>query len=149
MGREFDPVPIGKVLNEHTARLGMGSSDVGRLFNRWPSVVGASIADHVEPISLRNGVLRLRAETPTWATEIGYLGEEIRAQVNEALEAPLVQKVEVSVGPRTSRPGSSKSSPQVTQEPDPSRETNASRDDPMRAFERARAAWVRRRRRRS
>ena len=82
----YDPLPIGKVLDEQTRRFGMGEAkQVGELFSSWPRIVGPAMAAHVEPVSLRKGVLKLVADSPTWATEITYLSEQIRKQANEAL----------------------------------------------------------------
>ena len=86
-------------------RAGVGEEaiDAGRVFRRWREVVGPQIADHAEPTSLRRGVLRVRADSPAWATEIGYLGEDIRARVNEAAGRALIAEVRVWTGPPLSR----------------------------------------------
>ena len=142
----YDPTPIGRILDDQTKRFGMGASkDVGALFASWESIVGPAVSAHVEPASLRNGVLKLRADSPTWATEIGYLREEIRAQANEALGRPIIQSIEVGIGPRK---GDGQARAGSKTEPDRGSRTPSERppaDDPMTAFERARAAWLRRR----
>ena len=146
--RPYDPVPIGRVLDDQTHRIGMGGAkEVGALFSSWARIVGPAVATHVEPASLRNGVLKLRADSPTWATEIGYLREDIRAQVNEALGSEVIKKIEIGAGKGTgvdsgaSRDASGKSGPAPPTKPDP----RPPADDPMTAFERAREAWSKRR----
>lgn len=118
---------------------------VGRLFSAWPDIVGDSVAAHVEPVSLREGVLRLRADSPAWATEITYLRERIRTQVNDALGSPVAEKIEVTSGPKQGpRPRSGSRAEASTGLPLKRLEPR-DRDDPIGAFERAFAAWKRRR----
>jgi predicted nucleic acid-binding Zn ribbon protein len=152
--RPYDPIPIGRVLDDHTRRYGMGAAQqVGALFASWPRIVGDAIAEHVEPVSLRNGVLKLVADSPTWATEINYLREQIRAQANQALGGDVIKKVEVGAGTRRSggaAPRTSRREPLAggSGQTSGSSAERAPADDPMTAFERARAAWLRRRSRR-
>lgn len=123
-------------------RLGLDHpSEVGALWARWVDIVGPDVAQHAEPSSLRSGLLRVRTDSPVWATEISYLGEEIRRRANELLGRELVAEVRVWTGPgamsaRRARP--------VPAAPRERGETVVS-DDPNEAFERARRAWLRRR----
>ena len=143
----YDPLPIGRVLDEHTRRFGMGEAkQVGELFSSWPRIVGPAMAAHVEPVSLRKGILKLVADSPTWATEITYLGEQIRKQANEALGSEVIEKIEVGAGTRRSdRARSSGPDGSVHERPERKVAERPATDDPMTAFERARAAWLRRR----
>ncbi|MDQ4065532.1 MAG: DUF721 domain-containing protein, partial [Actinomycetota bacterium] len=70
-----EPAPIGDLLRATTDRLGVDDSmHIGTIWRHWNEIVGAAIAAHTEPTSLRNGVLRVRTDASTWATEISYLG---------------------------------------------------------------------------
>lgn len=129
--------PIGKSLRLDDA------ASVGALWRRWPEIVGDDVARHAEPSSLKDGVLRVRATTPVWATEISYLVEDIKRRVNETLKKPLVREVRVWTSPepinarvRSSEGGSSEHAPQGK----PVRS-----DDPETAFRRAFQAWSKRR----
>ena len=123
-------------------RLGLDHpSEVGALWARWVDIVGSDVAQHAEPSSLRSGLLRVRTDSTVWATEISYLGEEIRRRANELLGRDLVAEVRVWTGPgairaRRARPPRAES--QNVGE-------GALPDDPNEAFERARRAWLRRR----
>jgi predicted nucleic acid-binding Zn ribbon protein len=143
----YDPLPIGKVLDEHTRRFGMGEAkQVGELFSSWPRIVGPAMADHVEPVSLRKGVLKLVADSPTWATEITYLSEQIRKQANAALGSDVIERIEVGAGARRGgRNQSSDDAKGAPRGPEKGVSERPATDDPMTAFERARAAWLRRR----
>lgn len=135
-----DPERIRSVLDDVGRSLGLGSpADVGKVWAHWREIVGASIADHADPTSLRGGVLRVRADSPAWATEIGYLGDEIAARINQAVSGDLVSEVRVWIGPRRER---SRSARPLAPGPSRARE-DAPPADPEVALERARNAWAR------
>jgi predicted nucleic acid-binding Zn ribbon protein len=123
-------------------RLGLDHpTEVGALWARWNEIVGPQIALHAEPSSLRAGLLRVRTDSTVWATEISYLGEEIKRRANAALGRDVVVDVRVWTGPgplRARAPAAART---------PSKTTPAGElpDDPADALERARRAWLRRR----
>ena len=123
-------------------RLGLDHpTEVGALWARWAEIVGDDIAKHAEPSSLRSGLLRVRTDSPVWATEISYLADEIKQRANDALGRPLVDDVRVWTGPGAIRgraSGAARTGPA----------NGVSEDapgDPMEALDRARRAWLRRR----
>ena len=147
-----DPPSIGELLDGETGgRLGIGAARAtGAIFATWPGIVGPSVAAHAAPTSLRDGVLRVRADSPVWATEITYLGDAIRTQANEAVGRDVVHRVEVWTGPPSTAPGphthgpapsSAPSAPAASDLP----EGPAEARDPSTALERARRAWEARR----
>ena len=125
-------------------RLGLDHPrEVGIVWERWRDIVGQDIAAHAEPSSLRGGLLRVRTDSPAWATEIGYLTDEIRNRANETVGRELVREVRVWTGPgpmRRSRPAATASSTPAGE----SARTDLP-EDPAEALERARRAWLRRR----
>ncbi|HYI46341.1 MAG TPA: DUF721 domain-containing protein [Actinomycetota bacterium] len=127
--------PVGRKLGFE------GAVDAGRVFSRWDAIVGPDISKHVEPTSLRDGVLRVRTDSPAWATEVAYLSGEIAGRVNKALGRELVRELKVASGPptRSNRPGAT---PRPEQAPATS---SSSPTDPQEAFENAHRAWSRRR----
>jgi len=140
MGKDL--VRVGEVLNGLGVRLGLGrSADIGIIWKRWDQIVGATIAGHAEPSSLRDGLLRIRAESPTWAAELAYLAGEIKTRANDFVGRTAVVDVRVWTGPgRVVRPD-----PKVSQDHVSIERGDRATTDPMEAFERARTAWRRRR----
>ena len=143
MGDGSFPSRLRDLLDPLGKKLGMADAvAAGRIFERWASIVGADVAAHVEPTSLREGVLRVRADSPTWATEIGYLATEISERVNTAMGRPIVSELRVSAGPKAEKKRS-----QRTYAPPTGQGRRASSspppEDPLEALERARAAWAR------
>jgi predicted nucleic acid-binding Zn ribbon protein len=117
--------------------------ETGMVWSRWTEIVGASVAAHAEPSSLKAGVLRVRADSPTWASEIGYLSDEIKVAVNRTVGMELVEEVRVWTGPTTQRTPGHRGSRQPTADPRARTATEVPAD-PNAALERAREAWLRR-----
>jgi len=139
---------MGDLLGGVGKELGLsGAIGTGRLWARWVEVVGAAIADHAEPTSLKDGVLRIRTDSPTWATELGYKGAEIARRANEVAGATIVSEVRVWTGPGPIERRAAEGGPRY---PTPGEETSeepadAVTSEPLEALGRARAAWARRR----
>ncbi|MGH2820723.1 MAG: DUF721 domain-containing protein [Actinomycetota bacterium] len=137
-----EPTRLRDLLGGAGRALGLSAPvETGRLWARWPEVVGEAISRHAQPTSLRRGVLRVRTDSPAWATEIGYLGEQIRGAANRALEADLVREVRVWTGPPERELEAPRGPPSG---PPPPPEGRVPESDPMRALERARTAWAKR-----
>src|SRR5919106_6435149 len=138
------PFRIREALSSLSRRLGLPDpSKAGAVWARWEELVGAEIAEHARPSSLRDGVLRVRADSPAWAHELGYLREEIQARVNAGLDHPVVTEVRVYTGPpgpaadgRAARRREVPRDPATDARPAPAAA-------PEEAFERARRAWLR------
>jgi predicted nucleic acid-binding Zn ribbon protein len=139
-----EPLPLKDLLPDATGRLGIPSPEAtGRVWSAWEEIVGPAVAAHAEPTSLRAGVLRIRADSPAWATEIGYLADEIRSRANAVTGRGLVSEVRVWTGPRSALPPGP---PAARGEGSAELERDHVRD-PAEALERARRAWAKRRRR--
>jgi predicted nucleic acid-binding Zn ribbon protein len=133
-------VRVRDVLNSVGARFGIGRAvEAGILWRRWREIVGPDVAGHLEPSSLRGGVLRVRADSPVWATEAGYLRDEIKARSNACVGAEVVAEVRVWTGPGAGV------RPPVPGTGDRRRAPKPPARDAREAFARARRAWAERR----
>lgn len=144
MTERDEPTRVDKLLDRVGRRLGVEDAVAsGKLWSSWSSIVGDAVAAHARPTSLRDGLLRVCASSPVWATEIGYLAARIRSQVNAALGAGLVKEVRVYTG----NCGSDPDDRVVEGRPVPPVATVAkpAETDPRQALERAHAAWSERR----
>ena len=68
------------------------------VLGRWPQLVGAEIADHCTPISLRDGELVLQAESTAWATQLRTLQRQLLTRLAAAVGKDVVKRIRV-VGP--------------------------------------------------
>jgi predicted nucleic acid-binding Zn ribbon protein len=137
-----DPLRLRDVLRSEGNRLGIEAAvETGVIFSRWPKIVGDGVAAHARPSSLRHGVLRVRADSPVWATEISYLASEIQRRANDEVRATVVKEVRVWWAPggtevKTAPAGGAK---EAASSSNP--RGRASGGDPAGALERARRAW--------
>ena len=146
MSERFElPPRLKDLLGSVVARSGLEDPvSTGAVWARWEEMVGTEVARNAEPTSLKSGVLRVRTESPIWATEIGYLGPEIKRRINSALGRELVTEVAVWTGPGPIRSGvAGTTADRARPRSQPPRE--AGPKDPDSAFENARRAWAKRR----
>ncbi|WP_225725707.1 MULTISPECIES: DUF721 family protein [unclassified Nocardia] len=68
----------------------------GTVFGRWAGVVGEDIAAHATPISLKDGVLSIAAESTAWATQLRMLQSQILAKIAAAVGNGVVTSVKIS-----------------------------------------------------
>lgn len=80
-------------------RLGVEHPDeTARLFSGWDEIVGPTVSGRCEPVSLRDGVLTVKAPVPAWAAELRYLSPELIRRANEQLGKPLIREVKITSG---------------------------------------------------
>ena len=77
---------------------------IAELNTHWDRVVGADVARHSTVASLVDGVLVIRADSPAWATQLGYLASTILPTVRDRLPGLRIDEVRVT-GPGTGRTG--------------------------------------------
>ena len=97
-GREGGPRRLEASLDAVTRQLGLkDSKGLGRLFARWPEIVGPAMAGHVQPIRLDDQSLVVTVDHPAWATQVRGLGDELLDRVVEETGAPRPARLEVRV----------------------------------------------------
>ena len=67
----------------------------------WPRIAGNIIAQHSQPSLYASGVLTLHADSATWGTQLRYMTEEIRAEINGFLGRPIVKKLRIKTVPQS------------------------------------------------
>lgn len=93
------PVPAGGLLGDLAARKGwLRRLQGARVHGKWREIAGDQLADHVEPVRLHGGVLVLRAESASWATQVRYLTGELQTRAESVLGPGQVTVVKVIVG---------------------------------------------------
>jgi predicted nucleic acid-binding Zn ribbon protein len=81
-----DPALIGAVLDAVVEASGWEADVAVRsLFARWPELVGREIAEHCHPTGYAEAVLRVRADSTAWATQLRLLAPAIVRRLNEEL----------------------------------------------------------------
>jgi predicted nucleic acid-binding Zn ribbon protein len=62
---------------------------------RWEQIVGADIASHAQPSSLRDGELVLVAESTAWATQLRLLAGRLQARLTAEVGSGVVTRIRV------------------------------------------------------
>lgn len=99
---ERDPRRAADVLSGLLTERGWGEHLAqARIFGDWASIVGNEIASHCQPVSLRDGELRLQAQSTAWATQLRLMSSQILRHLNNELGSKLVVRLHISgpVGP--------------------------------------------------
>jgi predicted nucleic acid-binding Zn ribbon protein len=92
-----DPQPVGRLLENFVAEQGWERSLAdARVFADWAGLVGADIAAHCVPQTLRDGQLRIAAESTAWATQLRLLSHELLGRLASELGAGVVRTVAIS-----------------------------------------------------
>ncbi len=98
--RSETPTSLGDALREVGRELGLPDPGLAdSLSDHWPDVVGATVAEHARPRSLRDGTLTIAVDAPPWATQLRYLEHEIRARLAEISGQDTVHTVRIVVDP--------------------------------------------------
>lgn len=99
---ERDPEPIKKVAAGLFAERGWDRTVAeARVLTDWPTLVGPELAARCHPVSLRDGELRLNAESTAWATQLRLLAASMVARLAAELGPDVVKRIHISgpVGP--------------------------------------------------
>ena len=99
---ETDPQAIGELLAGYVADRGWQRPlSQARVFSDWAAIVGDEVAAHCVPVGLREGELRIEAESTAWATQLRLLTATLLARLAAEVGPDVVARIHVSgpVGP--------------------------------------------------
>jgi predicted nucleic acid-binding Zn ribbon protein len=71
---------------------------VGGVVGRWRDVVGDQVADHCEPETFEDGVLTVRTDSTSWATNLKLLAPQLLRRLADDVGEGVVTEVRV-LGP--------------------------------------------------
>jgi predicted nucleic acid-binding Zn ribbon protein len=96
---DTDPQPIGRLFAEHAGDRGWERPlNEARIFSDWARIVGADVAAHCTPTALREGELRVAAESTAWATQLRLLAGTLLARIVAEVGGQVVSRL-VIAGP--------------------------------------------------
>jgi predicted nucleic acid-binding Zn ribbon protein len=94
---ERDPQPLGALMKNLFAERGWNRAVTeASVFTDWARLVGGDIADHCEPTALRDGELKVTAQSSAWATQLRLLAPRILGRLADELGAGIVTRMIVS-----------------------------------------------------
>ncbi|WP_084617976.1 DUF721 domain-containing protein [Jonesia quinghaiensis] len=94
-----DPQLFGETLGSLLSERGWNADvAVGGVLSRWPEIVGKDIADNSTAESFDDGILRVRAHSTAWATQLKFLTANILAAIAKVIGDGVVIELKI-VGP--------------------------------------------------
>ncbi len=99
-GKQKGPEAIGPIVRNIVNRLGLKDlAASSRVFEIWPAAVGAAIAGHTRPHSLRDGILVVHVDSSVWLAQLErFRKKQIREKLNRELSGPVVKKIVFRIG---------------------------------------------------
>lgn len=77
-----DPQPLGRLAARVATDRGWSQHlSGGAVFGRWAELVGSEVAEHANPVSLRDGELTVQAVSTAWATQLRMLQRDLLAKI--------------------------------------------------------------------
>ncbi|MGH4015591.1 MAG: DciA family protein [Pseudonocardiaceae bacterium] len=96
-----DPQSLGRLAARLVTDRGWADRVSGGLvFGRWVQLVGDEVAEHAQPVSLREGELTVQASSTAWATQLRLLQRQLIARITVGVGAGVVTRLRVQ-GPAT------------------------------------------------
>ncbi|KGM15538.1 RNA-binding protein, partial [Actinotalea fermentans ATCC 43279 = JCM 9966 = DSM 3133] len=98
-GSGRDPVLVGDTLSRLASERGWSEPlSVGGVVGRWREVVGDDVAEHCTPETFDDGLLVVRADSTTWATNLSLLAPQLLGRLADEVGPDVVREVRV-LGP--------------------------------------------------
>lgn len=93
---ERDPQPLGRLAARIATERGWaGQLATGQLFGRWSAIVGEDVAEHAQPMALRDGELTIQAASTAWATQLRLLQRQLLAKIAKGVGDGVVTRLKV------------------------------------------------------
>ncbi|MGY5319552.1 DUF721 domain-containing protein [Neomicrococcus lactis] len=94
-----DPQGLGGIMKNLVQDRGWNAPvAVGSVMTRWEELVGADIAAHCKPVSFDNGIVVIRTDSTSWASQMRILNHQLLKVFSEKLGGGVVREIKV-LGP--------------------------------------------------
>jgi len=91
-----DPQPLGRVASRLADERGWKPHLAGGVvFGNWCELVGEEVAEHAQPIALRDGELTVRASSTAWATQLRLLQSKLLARIAAGVGDGVVKRMRI------------------------------------------------------
>lgn len=94
-----DPKDLGGIMKNLVQDRGWNAPvAVGSVMSRWEELVGADISAHCKPVSFDNGIVTIRTDSTSWASQMRLLNFQLLKVFSEKLGSGVVREIKV-LGP--------------------------------------------------
>ncbi|MFC4005247.1 DciA family protein [Prauserella oleivorans] len=93
---ERDPQPLGRLASRMATQLGWSDRLAnGQVFGQWARLVGEDVAEHAQPVTLKDGELVVRASSTAWATQLRLLQRQLLAKIAAGVGHGVVKRMRI------------------------------------------------------
>ncbi|WP_246127858.1 DciA family protein [Amycolatopsis rhizosphaerae] len=91
-----DPQPLGRLVSRLSAERGWGARLAdGQVFGQWARLVGEEVAEHAQPVSLKDGELTVQTSSTAWATQLRLLQGQLLTKIADAVGHGVVKRMRI------------------------------------------------------
>jgi len=91
-----DPQPLGRLVNRFVSERGWQERVTSsRVFGEWARLVGEDVAEHAQPVALKDGELTVRADSTAWATQLRLLQGQLLAKIAAGVGHGVVKRMRI------------------------------------------------------
>ncbi|MEC3974609.1 DciA family protein [Amycolatopsis sp. H20-H5] len=91
-----DPQPLGRIVSRLSVDRGWNTSLAnGRVFGQWTQLVGEEVAEHAQPVALKDGELTVRASSTAWATQLRLLQGQLLKKIAAGVGHGVVKRMRI------------------------------------------------------
>jgi predicted nucleic acid-binding Zn ribbon protein len=95
-GDQRDPQPLGRIASRLAVERGWNTRlATGQVFGQWARLVGEEVAEHAQPISLRDGELTVQATSTAWATQLRLLQGQLLVKIAGVVGNGVVKRMRI------------------------------------------------------
>lgn len=91
-----DPQPLGRLVSRLVSDRGWNESVTSaRVFAQWARLVGEDVAEHAQPVALKDGELTVRASSTAWATQLRLLQGKLLHKIAAGVGNGVVKRMRI------------------------------------------------------
>jgi predicted nucleic acid-binding Zn ribbon protein len=91
-----DPQPFGRIASRIAVERGWNTSLAsGQVFGQWARLVGEDVAEHAQPVALKEGELTVRASSTAWATQLRLLQGQLLIKIAAGVGHGVVKRMRI------------------------------------------------------
>lgn len=91
-----DPQPLGRLMSRLAAERGWSEKLTdSKVFGQWAVLVGEEVAEHAQPVALKDGELTVRATSTAWATQLRLLQGQLLSRIAASVGHGVVKRMRI------------------------------------------------------
>lgn len=91
-----DPQPLGRLMGRLSRERGWSDRLTnGRVFGEWARLVGDEVAEHAQPVALKDGELTVQASSTAWATQLRLLQGQLLTKIAAGVGHGVVKRMRI------------------------------------------------------